>query len=507
MKKESNNLFKKIYNYLSGTKLHYYLHKTVSPKNTYLVALVVISLFILISYFSYAMFTVYEQRQRVLTMQAGTLSLNITSPSFDNNKSISLTGKEMNIIDVDVINNSMTKVKIDLNYVTNNNAVQVYYIAESSNADGPSGDDGQFNINANKTAKVELVIYNNSDTSANVTFSSDIGLPNADLTGENTVITQAIYNPYEAMGLNSNTLAYKIYDNNLSFMGLTGDMSAEPLYSVSYILDSDNEYYGLLHRYTDTSGSFTYVYRGIDIDNYVEFAGTTWRILRIQADGTVKLIKEDFLNFESDKVDYDEDEFKLVAYNSEDLGDNSSYDGSNIKSYVEEWYNAEMMSYDSKIVTNKYCSDRTEDENSLMYQVYHIQKVYGIGNRLSCVDCDGESDPRYDEGEYIFKPSVSCRAEDEVSAKVALITADEYVLAGGSINDTNNFLVKGYPWWTMSPFGIYHGSARVNLIDFSGSYADDAVNLGWAVRPVITLKANTTVASGDGKHDTPYVIN
>ena len=275
--------------------------------------------------------------------------------------------------------------------------------------------------------------------------------------------------------------------------------------------DSEIEEDGL-YEYTDSEGTVTYVYRGIDVNNYVTFAGSTWRVLRIQEDGTVKLIKEDALNFPSDRVGAYYAVYTGVEYNNNfSSDDDSKYEGSNIKAYVEEWYNAEMSDYDNKIVTNAYCSDRTEDHNSAMYQMMggKYSTLYGIYNRLNVGNWDGQRKPT---GEQIaamsFNPSISCRSVDKVIAKVALITADEYIIAGGGAeSEQSNYLVKDYAYWTMSPMGFYGSARAYNVIHDCGIIINNFVHFGYAVRPVITLKANTTVSSGNGKHDTPYVIN
>ena len=295
------------------------------------------------------------------------------------------------------------------------------------------------------------------------------------------------------------TMAFELY-NNSAKLKLGSNVPNE--------FNSETETDGL-YEYTDKEGTSTYVYRGINPNNYVTFAGSTWRVLRIQEDGTVKLIKEDALNFASDKVAEDRGTYKDVRYNNSNSSDeDSKYVGSNVKAYVEEWYESEMSSYDNKIVTNTYCSDRTEDHNSAFYQMMSSQMstMYGIYNRLNFGDWDGQGEPT---GEQIaamtFNPRISCRNEDKVNAKVALITADEYVLAGGVAGKVSNYLVKDYYYWTMSPAGFSDNSGAFN-VDDNGNISGNNVSDYNAVRPVVTLKANITISSGNGTSNNPYVI-
>ena len=510
---KKNNIFKRTADYLSTTKLNYYLHKTISPKNTYLVAIVVIGLFIVVSYFSYAMFTVYQEKQRVLTMQAGSLSLSITSEDLNENSSITLGAKEANIIEINVTNNSMTKVKADLNYTTTNNNIVIKYLDEL-NSIIPDAN-GDFKLNNNTTKKAIIILYNNSDEEGTVTFNKDIGLENSTLTGENTVLNQTTNDPYTVIGL-TNTLANKIYSDNTI---------VKSLLQIPNIFNSNNEQTGL-YRYKDSDGTFTYFFRGINPDNYVDFAGSTWRILRIQEDGTIKLIKEDALNFASDRVAYDKGTYKQVKYNNSASSDNDSkYVGSNIKAYVEEWYSSEMSSYDSKIVTNAYCSDRTEDHNSMYYNhprfkiLYpEVINFYGVFNRFNTGDWTGSNTmTEVEQDSTSWTPSISC-TEDIINTKAALITADEFILAGGGNGPRSSsiyLLKQDYAWWTMSPsmFGktnIKDDSilARVDAILYDyASFVLGQVSNSASVRPVITLKADITNITGNGTSTSPYVIN
>ena len=304
-------------------------------------------------------------------------------------------------------------------------------------------------------------------------------------------------------GFEDGTAAAQLYAN-----GVVAEYNATTA-KVPNGFDSENEEDGLI-KYTDAEGTETYVYRGIDVNNYVTFAESTWRIVRIQDDGTIKLIKEDLLNFDSDKVAYSNNGYKSVRYNnSYDNDDYSKYANSNIEGYVNEWYQATMTSYNSKIALNDYCSDRTEDHNSTYYQAFgsDYTTLYGIWNRLDFGGWNGQGEPTAQQlAAMSWAPSVSCRAADKVNARSALITADEYVLAGGGAGDFSNYLVKDNSYWTMSPAGFDDGSAISYDVNSTGSISYDYVNYSYGVRPVITLNASATISSGEGTALSPYVI-
>ena len=87
--------------------------------------------------------------------------------------------------------------------------------------------------------------------------------------------------------------------------------------------------------------------------------------------------------------------------------------------------------------------------------------------------------------------------------KIGLMYASDYGYAMNSTNDyKNNWLfTKGYEW-TMT---AYSSSNPVNVNDIGGLSYNNA-NFGYAVRPVLYLKSNVYVISGDGSEGNPYKI-
>ena len=260
-----------------------------------------------------------------------------------------------------------------------------------------------------------------------------------------------------------------------------------------------------LYSYTDQKGEQTYFYRGISelyggtpINNYVSFAGSLWRVLRIQEDGTVKLLKEDELDFDSNLVSHSYANYKEIEFMDDYYEGDFLYSNSRVKRYVEEWYNTELISYDNKIVDNNYCEDTTESPESF------YSDLYGVLNTFSYDGWDGESQefPSSAGADKMYtNPRISCRKQNIVSAKVALPTADELVLAGefpmfviGYIHNTDD---DAYIF-TMSPrnYNSVYGIGRYGLYSYSEA----------AVRPVITLKANVSATSGNGTKNNPYVV-
>ena len=79
--------------------------------------------------------------------------------------------------------------------------------------------------------------------------------------------------------------------------------------------------------------------------------------------------------------------------------------------------------------------------------------------------------------------------------------ASDYGYAMNSTNDYKNnwLLTKGYEW-TMT---AYSSSFPVR-VSYSGSLDNRDASFSYAVRPVLYLKSNVYVISGDGSEGNPY---
>ncbi len=98
------------------------------------------------------------------------------------------------------------------------------------------------------------------------------------------------YNPILADNANTNTLSYKLimneggttFNDNLSIIE---EKTANVVYNTSSYTSSNSG----LHKAADDYGGSFY-YRGDINNNWLEFAGFYWRILRINGDGTIRIM-------------------------------------------------------------------------------------------------------------------------------------------------------------------------------------------------------------------------
>lgn len=188
-----------------------------------------------------------------------------------------------------------------------------------------------------------------------------------------------------------------------------------------------------------------------------------------------------------------------------------------IKKYIEdEWYPNTNIDT-TKLEDVIYCNDREYTTASL----YGWQPTGTVTNYWA-----------FSFGHHhrsAASPSLLCAREiDRFSAKdginndttangnnlldypVGLMTADEMAMAGELRWQSNEsiYLTTGQYWWSLSPFyfNSSYGSYVWNVTPSGAFSATAYVIFSYGVRPVVSLRPDCVVKSGDGSSDTPYLI-
>jgi len=238
-----------------------------------------------------------------------------------------------------------------------------------------------------------------------------------------------------------------------------------------------------LYKSTDTNdGNPTYYFRG-DIDNnYVEFAGFTWRIMRINEDGTIKLIIAVPINNKT-----------VYAFNSN--YNSMYYTNSSVKTVLETWYKNSITDkeYGDKVVTGNYFCEQAK-----------------VAYNDSTASNSGASMIVYSNYTPNFKCSTDANGKGVINSNVGLISYDEVIYAGGYpyvsnpdsyyLADITNF----YNSWTTSPGGV-GGSPQVWILNHSPFTIGLNSTYPYCLRPVINLKVDTVV-TGSGTSGSPWKV-
>ena len=254
------------------------------------------------------------------------------------------------------------------------------------------------------------------------------------------------------------TFADKILENSR--------YSEDSLTNIGEEIATENE--GLIKSSDDLGVS--YYFRGKIDNNYVSFGDMLWRIVRINGDGTVRIVLDGVTDV-------------LASYYTKE-NKNFTYDESSMNKYLENWLNDNLSDEINYIANTKYCSDIGYDEANVFYSYTRIYT-----NKISTLNCLGT----------------------KINNNIGLLTADEVILAGAITgNDNLNYYLYNSEikesWYTMTGALGTNDSISMFMVDVNGRIVTNIEgNLYRNVRPVINLLKNIEI-DGIGTKEDPYVI-
>ena len=273
----------------------------------------------------------------------------------------------------------------------------------------------------------------------------------------------------------------------------------------------------------------SYYFRGAVNNNWVSFAGYYWRIIRINGDGSIRMIYSGngspattgtgtqigTNTFSINGSTYNNNAYVGYMYTVgqvHGLGTNSG-----IKNTLDSWYQTNIANkgYGDKVSTEAgFCGDREPSTNSSTSNgaggTGTTQTYYGGYIRL--VNSTKSPTLKCKNNEDMYTVSGSSRGNKALTNPVGLITADEVAMAGGVYGQTNQsyYLYTNSAYWTMSPYyfdvGGSNSWAYVFRVNSSGQLGGYWVSNAYGVRPVINLSTDVTAKLGNGTSSTPYEI-
>lgn len=214
-----------------------------------------------------------------------------------------------------------------------------------------------------------------------------------------------------------------------------GDTLALRIMNLYEIVESGNGLYKINDKY---------VFRG-NSNNYIEFNDELWRIVSLENDGTIKIVRNDLLEYEKE---YDE----TINYLNSDYFNSLKNKDYIVKSKFDSTY------YDiSKLISFESLNGLVELES----------KEYNVG-MLSVV---------------------------EIANATTYVTLDQYLNIFFWVNRKSNYLYSSQKWLTMTP------SVYVNY-----DFLKENKNEKAMIRPSVYLKKDLKISSGNGMKSDPYVL-
>ena len=271
--------------------------------------------------------------------------------------------------------------------------------------------------------------------------------------------------------------------------------------------------------YADTSKGRTYYFAGNPTDNWVRWAGFYWRIIRINEDGTIRMIYQGTstnttgsgtqISTSAFNSSYNNNAYVGLKYTTNNVHGTGT--NSTILGVLNTWYQNNLASYADDLDGNAgFCGDRTPSTSSSSINnsggtgttktYYGSVRLYGQSNGVPTFECANDSD--------LYTTSGSSDGNKALQYPIGLISMDEAWYAGvyGTSN-SSYYLYTGENYWTMSPSNFSYGDAFVVRVGSSGGINGDKVAYTRGVRPVVNLKADTQFSGGDGTSETPFVVS
>ena len=333
----------------------------------------------------------------------------------------------------------------------------------------------------NVGSNIEKTIYKSSVAGGEASYRKDFRLRmwisddsnQDDINGKEFTAMVNVYANAELITEQNETLKSEIMKNPI--------IEADPTLTTSSNNTSDAS--GLYKSTATNTGKPTYYFRGNVENNYVSFAGFTWRIVRINEDGTIRIIMQDGINNNAGyKFNTNYNNYSYMYYTN-----------SEVKTALENWYNTSIgnnTNYSKYVVSGDYYCEQAKTKYS---------SNWTSGNAVMTVYTS-----------YIpnFRCSIDGNNKGLVNASVGLMTYDEVIYAGGYYNQSNEdyYLNNNNISWTMSPAGLYQTYAVVWDIYQQGYINGNRVYSEYSIRPVIVLSENVLVTTGNGTSTDPFVI-
>ena len=320
--------------------------------------------------------------------------------------------------------------------------------------------------------------------------------------------------------------------------------ASNPNLSKSNTVFNENEMYSISDDYTSVTGESSYYYRGAVLNNNLIFAGFQWKIIRINGNGTIRMIYNgscpdniycinnfnttgpgvgtNYYSYGSNTII--DSKFVGYMYGPSGVGNSTSYieatnnsTSNNIKDMLDSWYAINIISkgldVTDMIADGTFCNDRNTaglgyGSGSWNYGAYSRLNT----NKNPSLLC--ENTKSLQENNDRFTVSDITIGNGALTYPVGLITADEMSLAGALYGTINNsyFLKSSARTWTMTPGSATGASGGGNMFishETTGFVVTGGIgtnNTAMQVRPVINLKANTVVIRGNGTESYPYII-
>ncbi len=430
-------------------------------KKSYFMVFLLLILCVVVFGTSYAFFSSINEEHGKLNIVAGTLDYKIESKDLENNQIIVGANHTKEIVLKVESLNSIDSM-YELYYSIKNNPSNVNVNYSNNTKDIPRGV-------IEKEGKKEITVVINNDSSSDITVEFGVigGLKDRTL----TLTQEKSLTEEKVLSLKNAILT----ENQI--------IQTQPTLTTTSQEAGEN---GLYVSTETNDGKSTYYFRGAINNNYVKFAGFLWRIIRINEDGSIRLIMQDGIDNNTQYSFYpnSHDQYTYMYYS------NTNVENGAMK-ILEDWYkeHIEAKGHADQTVASSYC-----EQAKVAYDKNYAQES---GTEMKS------------HTEYV--PNFRCENDSHnhglLTLKIGLITYDEIAFAGSCFlkNNEEYYLYSDNYFLGISPAGFYDHKAIIWGVNKKGSFSTDAPDSLNPLRPVINLNQDVTV-TGNGTVTNPFYV-
>ena len=271
--------------------------------------------------------------------------------------------------------------------------------------------------------------------------------------------------------------------------------------SESYRLDS------VLVEGEDDYGTTYYFFEGtsttVRSNNWLKFAGFYWNIVRINGNGSVRIIyagksieereNDDFIQSSVFAPDPPNVGIKwgYIGYMRKEDGDIGNEIDSTVKQIIDQWYENNLLDFSKYLDEDVgFCGDRIFS-NSI--SSFH-ERLNNFTPTFKCINSEND----------LYTISSAAVGNRALQYPIGMLSGDEVVFAGMDMDYSNNFnfLNSKMPHWTMTPM---HSSALAVVAADGTIGMDFSSRVEAGIRPVVNLRSDIEII-GKGTVNDPYFV-
>ena len=222
------------------------------------------------------------------------------------------------------------------------------------------------------------------------------------------------------------------------------------------------------------------------VNNTLTFAGFTWKIVRINEDGSIRILLNEGIN---NNTTYYFTDSNYQAYYSDVTG--------GVKTKINSWFEEYLKNYEDYIVDTQFCES------------------YKVTSQVSANTYKSAMAPSYTEYIPNFKCSADGNGKGIITSKIGLLSVDDVLLAGGYTGKYTNLYFENINTFTASiesynttgnvvSLWTYNQTLTSYLINTTVSYYEK-MKTPSPVSAVISLKSDINV-NGSGTETDPYIV-